>query len=72
MFMDPPMKILTKNDGIVSLMHCQEGNFIYIINMLHTICYNVYLKFVFYLNSIKSGNVKCITHVLHTHSNKHY
>ena len=31
MFMDPPMKILTKNDGIVSLMHCQEGNFIYTV-----------------------------------------
>ena len=28
MFMDSPMTILTKNDGIISLMHCQEKNFI--------------------------------------------
>ena len=26
MFMDPPMATLTQNDGIISLMHCQEWN----------------------------------------------
>ena len=26
MYMDSPMAIYTENDGIVSLMHCQEWN----------------------------------------------
>ena len=28
MYMDSPMETLTKNDGIISLMHCQEWNFV--------------------------------------------
>ena len=28
--MDPPMATLTQNDGIISLMHCQEWNFEYL------------------------------------------
>ena len=28
MYMDPPMATLSKNDGILSLMHCQERIFL--------------------------------------------
>jgi len=27
MFIDSPLATLTKNDGIITLMHCQEWNF---------------------------------------------
>ena len=29
MYMDSPMAIYTENDGIVSLMHCEEWNFVF-------------------------------------------
>ena len=29
MHMDPPMAKFTKNDGIISLMHCQEWNILF-------------------------------------------
>ena len=28
MYMDPPMLTLSKNDGVISLMHCQDRNFV--------------------------------------------
>ena len=33
MYMDSPMAIYTENDGIVSLMHCEEWNFISFIGI---------------------------------------
>ena len=30
MYMDPPVAKFSKNDGVISLLHCQEWNFMFI------------------------------------------
>ena len=39
MHMDAPLTTFTKNDGIKSLLHCQEGNYMqnFDVKSLHTL-----------------------------------
>ena len=46
MHMDPPMATLTKNDGIISLMHCQEWNISISLFSIQEIRYQVIIQFL--------------------------
>ena len=77
MFLDSPMIKLTRKDGIVSLMHCQERIFpsndmthiLWVIwyDNLKLNYYRILFLYNFIENSIKSWNVNYIPNALHTH-----
>ena len=82
MYMDSPMETLTKNDGIISLMHCQEWNFVQVtfrLEFKNSCCHcpphiQIYLGYVMSHNLCekftKSWNVNCITNALLTRFSK--
>ena len=62
MHRDAPMATLTKNDGMISLQHCQEWSFCDFFLEMHV--FPLHNK-----NFIKSINVSRSSNVLHTHLN---
>ena len=66
--MDPPMATFSKNDGMISLPHCQEWNIL--CPFFHS---NMFLLFKSWNfceseNSINSSNVNHLPNALHIHS----
>ena len=66
MYRDAPMATLTKNDGIISLQHCQEWSFLdFLLELVPTLIYfSLHNK-----NFKKSINVSRRSNVLHIHLN---
>jgi len=63
MHRDAPMATLTKNDGMISLQHCQEWSFSdFLFLEMHV--FPLHTK-----NFIKSINVSRRSNALHTHLN---
>ena len=70
--MDPPMATFSKNDGMISLLHCQEWNILcpfFHSNMFLLFKSSVTIQnFCESENSINSSNVNHLPNALHIHS----